>query len=154
MGGRVVSRSRDVWLTTMIGAIAMLMAMAAIMTTPQGVVGAFGKWGWERMLAAEARVRLLNDLARQEAPLALTPGAIWPADAQYLSEVLRCDTAQPPTFTLVRQEEPTGSETAVTWLDDHSFSYTVRGVPIRVTVTVIEATTDAVTVSIRAAQTQ
>jgi hypothetical protein len=138
----------------MIGAIAMLVAMAAVMTTPQGVVGAFGKWGWERLLAVDARVRLLNGLARQEAPLALTPGAIWPADAQYLGEVLRCDTAQPPTFTLVRQEEPTGDGTAVTWLDDRSFSYTVKGAPIRITVTVVESTTDAVTVSIRAAQTQ
>jgi hypothetical protein len=138
----------------MIGAIAMLMAMAAILTTPQGVVGAFGKWGWERLLAVDARVRLLNGLAGQETPLSLSPGALWPADAQYLSEVLRCDTTQPLAFTLVRQSEPTGAGTAVTWQDDHSFSYMVKGAPIRITVTVIEATTDAVTVSISAAQTQ
>jgi hypothetical protein len=98
--------------------------------------------------------RLLDGLAGQEAPLSLTPGALWPADAQYLSEALRCDAAQPPAFTLVQPDEPASPGTAVTWLDDHSFSYTVTGAPIRITVTVIESTTDAVTVSIRAAQTQ
>lgn len=144
-------RNRDISLAVMMVVTAMLVAIGSLLATPGSVVRAFGEWGWNHLLSADARARLVNDrLAAPDVPLLLAAGGVWPVAAPYMTERLRCESIAPVSFVVIGPDDSALTEPTIERLSDDTFTFRLAEAPLRIIVRVTEILPTSVRVSITA----